>query len=983
MLRETTLMEMYPGLKIGKSGTFRPGIYETLGSDGCEVTADHLLLDFSGVVLRGGRLGGTVSAKGAQEIPREFSYDQQADPEEEKRVEGLGYYGTALILRNLKDVTVRGLSASGFELGVAVIDCENITLENCDFTGNFHDPDCGWNEHGPKGGIYLLRSTGCTVRGCRANQVWNGLYLHQSHDCLVENNDFSHVSNMCVKMWNACRNRIENNNLSWGLRIRPGEVHARDSAGLLMDSGCCHNVVRGNDLTHGGDGIFVRVLNGWHSSYNLFEDNDCSFANNNAIEAWANHNTYVRNKANDSSYGFWLGGSDFTVLQENEACRNGIGFANAPESFGNCGIAVVNGSGNGLRICGNVVCENYGPGIAARFEKGRPVFHWVLDRNIIRGNRTRGNFVGHGVYLKNAGNLVFSNNVIEDNEGKAVFRDSGTFGVRFLSGEAPSLRMRASFPETFVETGKSVCFSCDASCEAETQYSWTFGDQETGDLPRCEKSYRNPGSYYAGVTVTAGAAADLAGSVVLVKPRGRSLVWQDACLEQGQGSVTALADAVTLVSPDGNDRTLRIRLKEPVSLDGVNTLGFFLRQICSADTDWGRTVLSPVMTLRQDADAFLEITPTRLTSDGIYAEQSWEKSGYRYYELPLNGSEDFTVQKTGEVHSVSEIAIRIRHKNAGYLEAELAHAVLYQSERPTGSIISANPCPELCAWPKMISSGGCAPESLLDPNACYFYEETPFWSGTGEASWLGVQWNSERAVSDLVLYAKPGADPVDAAIEVQRQGTWSSWIPHTELLPGENQISVKAEAVTGIRVVFSGGTPKVWKLEAYGVPVKESGAVKLTALQFKTYTERDGSDSLSNLIVRLYRAKDGKPEGDPLCEVKIPPEKVEARGGINTLLLPDMVLEHGSYAAAFTQEKLAVSRTEGEYYRFPAASVSGPERSGLGTSEGWTDETETWGTLWLRAITESGVADGSHFGESMGPRAGFTGSEYRYQTFTL
>ena len=79
-----------------------------------------------------------------------------------------------------------------------------------------------------------------------------------------------------------------------------------------------------NDITQGGDGIFIRVLNGWVSRGNVFVENDTSYANNNCIESWSPGNTYIRNKANHGSYGFWLGGSDQTVLIGNEAAFNGL-----------------------------------------------------------------------------------------------------------------------------------------------------------------------------------------------------------------------------------------------------------------------------------------------------------------------------------------------------------------------------------------------------------------------------------------------------------------------------------------------------------------------------------------------------------------------------------------------------------------------------------------------------------------------------------
>ena len=64
---------------------------------------------------------------------------------------------------------------------------------------------------------------------------------------------------------------IRENNLSYGLRIKPGEVHARDSTCVLIESGSNDNRFLDNDCTHGGDGVFIRVLNGWVSTGNVFE----------------------------------------------------------------------------------------------------------------------------------------------------------------------------------------------------------------------------------------------------------------------------------------------------------------------------------------------------------------------------------------------------------------------------------------------------------------------------------------------------------------------------------------------------------------------------------------------------------------------------------------------------------------------------------------------------------------------------------------
>ena len=183
----------------------------------------------------------------------------------------------AIAAQGVSHVTLKNLNAKGWETGLQIEDGSEWLIENCDFSDNFHDPDFGWGENGRRGGIVLTRVSKSTLRRNRANRVWDACVLVESHDNLLVDNDFSHTSNTCLKMWNSCRNRVEKNNLSYGLRISPGEVHARDSTSVLVESGSNDNHFIGNDCTHGGDGVFVRSLNGWVSSGNVFEGNDASY----------------------------------------------------------------------------------------------------------------------------------------------------------------------------------------------------------------------------------------------------------------------------------------------------------------------------------------------------------------------------------------------------------------------------------------------------------------------------------------------------------------------------------------------------------------------------------------------------------------------------------------------------------------------------------------------------------------------------------
>ena len=129
-------------------------------------------------------------------------------------------------------------------------------------------------------------------------------------------------------------------------------------------------VIRNNRLTDiGGDGIFIRVLNGWVSTGNVFVENDCSYANNNCVEAWSPRSTWIRNKANHGSYGFWLGASDQTRLEGNVASYNGdpAGHHNSPHlpGAGHAGIVFMFGPSSHTIARGNTCVGNNGAGSGA------------------------------------------------------------------------------------------------------------------------------------------------------------------------------------------------------------------------------------------------------------------------------------------------------------------------------------------------------------------------------------------------------------------------------------------------------------------------------------------------------------------------------------------------------------------------------------------------------------------------------------------
>ncbi|MBN2475283.1 MAG: right-handed parallel beta-helix repeat-containing protein [Pirellulales bacterium] len=423
------------------------------------------------------------------------------------------FQGYGIVADGCRGVTLRNIKVKGFAAALVVSDGDHWLVEGCDFSDNYHVPEAGWGNGPRQGGLILTRVRQSVFRDNRANRVWNGLDLDQCSDNLVLDNDFSHCSNVCLKMATSTRNQILDNNLSYGLRISPGEVHARDSTCVLIESGSDDNLFRGNDITHGGDGVFIRVLNGWVSTGNTFIENDCSYANNNCFEAWSPGNTFIRNKANHGSYGFWLGGSDQTVLVGNEAAYNGMpdGFHNAPEAgFSHGGIVFVSGSSSHSKIVGNHCHHNHGAGIVFRGDvptKGKRwrTFHWIVQQNCIENNQW-------GIYGLYGDWIYLANNTLRDNP-KGNYFEGVTNLIQAEDDLDMALPPRAVLAAPAVATvGHRVTLDASGSRAAgdrSLRYRWDLGERIC-ETPVVEHVFTKPGFYRVGLTVDDGVLADLA-----------------------------------------------------------------------------------------------------------------------------------------------------------------------------------------------------------------------------------------------------------------------------------------------------------------------------------------------------------------------------------------------------------------------------------------------------------------------------------------
>jgi parallel beta-helix repeat protein len=616
------------------------------------------------------------------------------------------YQGVAVLAEGVSDVTLRNVKARGWETGLVVRDGSGWLIEGCDFSDNFHDPAFGWGENGRRGGILLERVSESTLRGNRANRVWDACVLVESNDNRIEGNDFSHTSNTCLKLWTSCRNTVEGNTLTHGIRIDPGEVHARDSTCVLIESGSNHNHFLDNDCTHGGDGIFVRVLNGWNSTGNLFQGNDCSHANNNGVECWAPGNTFVGNTANHCSYGFWLGGSDRTRLIGNQASFNGLpsGPHNSPHlpGGGHAGIVFLFGSSSHVLARGNRCEGNHGAGLAlvGDLAEGGPAWkaeHWVIEGNTLVGNR-------QGIYAQHADWVVLSGNRFEGNGADGETDAAGLSGDLVTQGEVTRLidldqtaRRKASEPAatkglpaegmqaatsplvsiagpTHVIVGDEASFGIrlDRALEHPVPITWDAGSGELAEASGFSRSFDTAGvATVAANVVVDGRIEPLAATVFVTDPGteigtegdaiGSTKAWRITDFQDRTESREQVSQAefAWVASPHvSGDRALAVEINPYAGFRAVLTypaegsldlpiadaeqLSFWLKAINADTTGWQG---GPFLMLHGTDGSICHLEPAE-GRDLMRELQPGEKADdWRLFRVPLRLQNETTEQR--------------------------------------------------------------------------------------------------------------------------------------------------------------------------------------------------------------------------------------------------------------------------------------------------------------------------------------------------
>jgi len=624
------------------------------------VLEEPLVIAASGITLDGN--GATLAGPGKAGEPDSFQ-------------------GTGIVAEGCSGVTVRNLRVRGFRIGLAASDGSGWLIEDCDFSDNFTDPAAGWNVERRVGGLVLTRITHSVLRRNTAQRVWNGLDLEGCDDNQIAGNVFSHCSNVCLKLWASSRNVVMDNDLSWGLRMDPGEVHARDSAGVLLESGSDHNRFVGNDVTHGGDGVFLRCLNGWTCTGNVFIENDCSWANNNGFEAWNPGNAYLRNKANHCSHGFWLAGSDDTLLEGNEAAYNGgpDGPHNAPEKlFGHGGIVFVGAPASHCVARGNYCHHNNGGGIVLRGDvasHGRTwrTFHWIIEGNRLEHNRW-------GIHAQHGDLFHLAGNACEGNECPDLFDNITRFAPSPSASPLPPSPIACLDGPSRALVGERLVFDASRSRDPEGRplaFAWDVAGVEAA-TPVVEHVFAKPGFCRVALTVSNGASAALAYRDVYVVREA-----EDAATEGSASRWAFRATEGTRVgfhdSPEplvgrfslqariepyaGGEVELLYSPDRPLDLGGKSRLAFWLRR--RIEGVFGFQGANPVLRF-YSAGGRITCAPVGDANRIEHASSPNEaRRGWLLLSIPLGGDAQWQWQATGRVPlgAIERVGIQFRTTN--------------------------------------------------------------------------------------------------------------------------------------------------------------------------------------------------------------------------------------------------------------------------------------------------------------------------------
>jgi parallel beta-helix repeat protein len=351
------------GMVIREDTVLAPGVYPL--PNGITLEADGITLDGGGAMLVGS--------------------DRQ---------------GSGLRLNGRKDVTVKNLRLCDYYHGIYAKECRGLVITGNRITSTAEVPPNTifldiWR--GPEdaygGAILLWKVADSVVEENDLQHQQSGLLTYFCDRLTVRRNQANYNSGFGIHLFNTCGSLFEENSADYCCRFEPreGGLHyghmGADAAGFLAVHGSCGNTFRRNTARLGGDGFFLAGLTPdgrkLGCNDNLFEENDGSLSPNIAFEAtFCRGNVFRGNYADRCNFGFWLGFSWDTLLENNRMVMNR-----------QAGIAVENGHGftvrgNTFQASGHglLLWTKYVEQLAALFPESLTSCDWTIEGNTFTRN---------------------------------------------------------------------------------------------------------------------------------------------------------------------------------------------------------------------------------------------------------------------------------------------------------------------------------------------------------------------------------------------------------------------------------------------------------------------------------------------------------------------------------------------------------------------------------------------------------------------
>jgi parallel beta-helix repeat protein len=354
------------GMVIRENTRLVPGVYHL--PRGIAIEGDGVTLDADGAVLIGG-----------------------------------GRQGAGLTLRGSSGVTIRNICLREYYHGIRATECTGLTLAGNRITSTAEVPPnttfleiwlTAENAYG--GAILLDRVTDSVIEENDLQHQQNGLLTYDCRGLSVRRNQANYNSGYGIHLYGTCDSLFEENSADYCCRFEPREGGAgghhfghmgADATGFLAVNGSSRNTFRHNTARLGGDGFFLAGLapDGTKCGCddNLFEENDGSLSPNIAFEAtFSRGNIFRNNYADRCNYGFWLGFSWDTTIENNRMVMNrqaGIGVENA----------------HAMRVRGNTFQAN-GHGVllwstfvekfVEAYPENRTSYDWTIEDNVFTRN---------------------------------------------------------------------------------------------------------------------------------------------------------------------------------------------------------------------------------------------------------------------------------------------------------------------------------------------------------------------------------------------------------------------------------------------------------------------------------------------------------------------------------------------------------------------------------------------------------------------